>query len=83
MGARGKLPKSKLPIDQTSVSPTLAYKQTKEDEARQRRYRAEEAMRDIERAEGHKKNKELMSDVKALAKEKIDSLSKHVLKKSK
>lgn len=45
-------------------------------EARKRKYRAEDALRDIERAEGHKRNKELMGDVKKLAKEKVNSLKK-------
>ena len=49
---------------------------SKESEAHERRWKAEDALRDLERAEGHKRDKGLMSDVKALAKEKINSLKK-------
>lgn len=74
MGKRGPLPKNNLPtVDYPSAT---ANKPSKEDIERQRRYKAEDALRDIERAEGHKKDKELMSDIKSLAKEKMASLKK-------
>lgn len=41
-----------------------------------RRYMAEDALRDIERAEKHKRDAKLMKDVKAVAKEKMASLKK-------
>jgi len=41
-----------------------------------RRYMAEDALRDIERAEKHKRDAALMKDVKAMAKEKMASLKK-------
>lgn len=43
---------------------------------REKRYKAEDALRDIERAEGHKRDKSLMKDVKQVAKEKMASLKK-------
>jgi hypothetical protein len=51
---------------------------SKEDKARERKWKAEDALRDIERAEGHKKNKELMRDVKQCAKEKMQTMNKVV-----
>lgn len=72
MGKRGPLPKNNLP----TVNSIIANKLSKEDIERQRRYKAEDALRDMERAETHKKDKQLMSDVKSLAKEKMNSLKK-------
>ncbi|MGN8022270.1 hypothetical protein ACTJJ7_16325 [Phyllobacterium sp. 22229] len=43
--------------------------------AEERRYRAEDAMRDLLRAEGHRKNPKLMSEVKKLAKEQQTKLA--------
>ena len=48
----------------------------KDYEAKEKRYRAEEALRDIERAERHKRDKELMKHVKSVAKEKIATMNK-------
>lgn len=45
-------------------------------DGRERKWKAEDALRDIERAEGHKRDKDLMKDVKSLAKEKVKSLNK-------
>ena len=73
MGARGKLPMNSLPIEAPS---TGAYKPSKEEEAERRKYRAKNALEDIERAEGHKRDSSLMKDVKQLAKEKVDCLKK-------
>ena len=53
-------------------SPTIS----RSDDARERKWKAEDALRDIERAEGHKRDKQLMADVKGLAKEKMNSLKK-------
>lgn len=41
-----------------------------------RKYRAQDALRDIERAEVHRGDKGLMSDVKKLAADKINCLKK-------
>jgi hypothetical protein len=65
--------KPSLPIANMS---TTSYKPSEEDKERSRRYRAEDALRDIERAEGHKADKDLMKDVKKLAGEKVKNLNK-------
>lgn len=69
MGTRGKLPKQQLPV-------ATAMPMAKEDEARERRWRAESALETLTRAEEHKKDKALMKDVKAIAKERRDNASK-------
>ena len=46
------------------------------EQKERRRYIAEDALRDIERAEKHKRDASLMKDVKAMAKEKMASLKK-------
>lgn len=53
----------------------VASKKDVDYDARERKWKAEDALRDIERAEGHKRDKALMKDVKNCAKEKIKSLS--------
>lgn len=63
--------KNSLPV---AASTTEPMRPSKEDREREMRYRAESAMSDIERAEGHKKDKELMGHVKKLVKEKIKNL---------
>ncbi len=69
---------AKMPVEKplaksdVPASPTV----NAEYDARERRYRAEEALRDIERAEKHKKDKTLMKDVKACAKEKMKTYDK-------
>ena len=75
--AKKSLPVEKLnakavPVKIINDTPQVA----KSDEARERKYRAEDALRDIERAEGHKRDKSLMGDVKKLAKDKVASLKK-------
>lgn len=45
-------------------------------DARERKWKAESALSDIERAEGHKRDKSLMKDVKACAKEKMKAYGK-------
>ena len=59
-----------------TMLPKVSQKSDSEYEARERKYKAEDALRDLERAEGHKKDKTLMGDVKKLAREKADSLKK-------
>ena len=49
---------------------------SKDSEARERKWKAEDALRDIERAEGHKRDKSLMRDVKACAREKMKAYGK-------
>jgi len=48
--------------------------ETKSHEAQERRYRAEEALRTITRAEEHKRDRALMKDVKACAREQAKTL---------
>jgi hypothetical protein len=73
--------KNKLPVSDKLVKVHVVSNSTtsnaspmKTDESRERKWKAEDALRDIERAEQHKKDKSLMKDVKSLAKEKIKSL---------
>lgn len=70
--------KNKLPIAKNSTSECapVSYKRTKEDEARERRYAAEDGLRTIQRAEEIRSNKKLMADVKALAAEQVANLKK-------
>lgn len=67
-----KLPKAKISTDMCAP----AYRQTKEDIARQRRYAAEDAIRTLTRADEIKGDKRLMSDVQALAKEQMKTAQK-------
>jgi hypothetical protein len=69
MGKRGKLPTNSLPIA-TEVG------ESKEHEARERRYRAEEGLRTLERAEECKRDSGLMKDIKKLAADKMKALKK-------
>jgi len=77
-----KLPVEKLKPSKSSKAPkavpvTIVSEPspaTKSDGDRERKWRTEDALRDIERAEGHKRDKQLMGDVKKLAQEKVNSL---------
>lgn len=74
------LPVEKLgdskPVPVKIVNDAPQASTDKSYEARERQYRAEDALRDLERAEKHKRDKALMNDVKKLAREKADSLKK-------
>ncbi len=74
--AKNKLPTDKKPIPVTVVSnsTTSNANPMKQDVDRERKWRAEDALRDIQRAEEHKRDKALMKEVKTLAKEKIKCL---------
>jgi hypothetical protein len=76
MAKRSKLPVNKLPTSTAIADRPAPYKPTKQELDRERRWKAEDAMRDLERAEGHKKDKDLMADVKQIASEKIDCLKR-------
>ena len=71
-----------LPVEKRSATPIPVQivdrpsTSSKVDMDRERKWKAEDALRDIERAEGHKRDATLMGDVKKLAKEKMTSLSK-------
>jgi hypothetical protein len=73
MGKRGPLPKAKMSV----ASPIEA---TKADKERERRWRAEDALRTCEQYAKIQNDKQLMSDVKMLAKEKMNELQKVVKK---
>lgn len=63
-----------VPVRIVNDAPSPSADKSYED--RERKYRAEEALRDIERAEKHKRDKSLMKDVKACAKEKVKTYGK-------
>lgn len=65
-----KASKNALPIATADPVPSGKMKE------QERRWRAEDALRSINRAEEFKQDKSLMKDVKALAKEQMASLSK-------
>ncbi len=59
-----------------TMSPRVAQKSDSEYAERERKYRAEDALRDLERAEKHRSDKTLMGDVKKLAKERVEQMKK-------
>lgn len=78
--AKAKLPVQKLtaskkakPIPVKIVSDEVASSTSSKE---QRNWRAEDALRDIKRAEAHKRDSALMADVKKLAKDEVASLKK-------
>lgn len=72
MAKKSKLPTAKV----TDCASPVAYRQTKEDQERQRRYAAEDGLRAIQRAEEIRGDKRLMGDIKSLAKEQMNNLQK-------
>jgi len=69
--------KNKLPIAKPStVEVARPYKPSKEDQARERRYAAEDGLRAIQRAEEIKRDNKLMNDIKSLAQEQMSNLKK-------
>ncbi len=71
MGKRGKVGENKLPIASASVMPTMANA-AQED----MKYKAEDALRDIQRAETHRRDAKLMEHVKKLGREKMEALKR-------
>lgn len=74
---------AKLPVEKLKASKTVKAIPVKivsepcmPDQSENKKWRAQDALRDIQRAEGYKNDKALMKDVKALAKEQMASLSK-------
>lgn len=66
--------KMKLPVDMpSSCAP---YKPNRADVERERRYRAEDALRSIQRADEVRSDKSLMKDVKQYVKEQAKIVSK-------
>lgn len=74
--AKGKLPTSKLPAARPDVPSPCSTKSSKQFDAQERRWKAQDALRDIQRVRDYEKDKSLMSDVKTLAQEQIDSLKR-------
>ena len=70
MGKRGKMPKNEL------SSATLSYKPSKTDVERENRYRAEDALRTLARADEIRNDKGLMGSVKRLAQEQMQTAKK-------
>lgn len=72
-----KKSKSKLPVaEPINGSRVHEAAETKEWEARERRMRAEDGLRTLRQAEECRKDKALMKDIKALAKEQMKVVSK-------
>lgn len=72
-----KAPKNKLGVAVAVMPEPSAPKQVayeKGEKERARMWKAEDALRDIERADRHRNDKQLMRDVGKLAAEKIKSL---------
>jgi len=69
---------SGLPVEKpaSNMAVGVSSRMSKEDEDRERRWKAESALETIQRAEQHKKDKMLMRDVKAMAKEKMAAMKK-------
>lgn len=67
--------KKKIPIADIKSAP-MQYRETKEDRERQRKWAAEDGLRTIQQAEKIKNDKQLMSDIKALATEQVSNLKK-------
>ena len=59
-----------------TMSPHVAQKSDGAYQAEEMKRKARYALEDIERAEGHKRDKELMRHVKKEAKEKIKTMNK-------
>jgi len=71
--------KMKMPVESPAASTqpqNIIARRSADEEKREREYRARSALEDIEKAEGHKRDKSLMKDVKACAKEKMKAYGK-------
>jgi hypothetical protein len=69
--------KKSLPVEKLTkaVPVKIVHERTSPDsDDRERKYKARSALEDIERAEGHRRDKDLMRDVKKLAKDKVKTL---------
>lgn len=66
---------SKLPVSMPSTSLGMC-KPTRADVEREKRYRAEDALRSIQRADEVRKDKDLMRDVKQYVREQNKIVSK-------
>lgn len=71
--------KSKLPVERPStksIGNPVPPASDRDYEARERKYKAQDALRTIQQADEHRKDKELMKDVKNLAKAAMKAVSK-------
>ena len=66
--------KTKLPV--SNISNAVPYKETKADEAREKRWRAEEDLRTLQRAQEISQDKERTKAAQMLAKEQKAALEK-------
>lgn len=74
-----KLPVEKLKASKKAPKPVpvkIVSEPCMPDRAEDRKWKAQDALRDIQRAESYKSDKALMKDVKALAKEQVSNLKK-------
>lgn len=76
MAKRGPIPKNKLPVAKPDAPSCSPAKQSKESQAQERRWKAEDALRTIQRAKDYEKDSQLMNDVKSLAQEQMQSLKR-------
>ena len=76
--AKAGLPikKASTPVPVKIVHDDIQPKVNADYEAEERKRKARYALEDIERAEGHKRDKELMKEVKKVAREKISTMKK-------
>lgn len=65
--------KNKLPVTDTSAKVLPASPKMDEQE---KKWRTEDALRTIEKAEEHKRDKGLMKEVRSMAKSKMKNLGK-------
>lgn len=68
--------KKKVKMSTLVDSPCSVGKMTADDKARQRQYEVEDGLRTMQRAGELVKDKALMRDIKAFAKEQITNLNK-------
>lgn len=66
--------KNKLPVE--SPCAPVAYKSTAADKARERQYQVEDGLRTMQRAADIVKDKGLLKDIKAFAKQQVSDLNK-------
>lgn len=78
MGKRGPTAKNKLPTSKAPIPVKIVHDAPEVSTSRDSdmKWKAQDALRDIERAETHKQDKELMKHVKTMAQEKMNSLKK-------
>lgn len=69
-----KKAKRALPVE-SPCSP-VAYKATASDKARERQYQVEDGLRTMQRAADIVKDKGLLKDIKAFAKQQVNDLNK-------